>query len=524
MTNNAKIQKINNQQIIRNELFIQKAEQLKPKLIQKTAAPKNMVKIKADPLAVHGWRADEMKLDFSTSDYGKGEQFILDFGMHQVGYLSMNIIPVGSPPDAPLHLKLTFGEMPVEMAVPFSGYDGWISSSWLQEETLHVDVMPGVIELPRRYSFRYIKFEILDTSPKYRVRFDDIQCVTVSSGDVSTLVPYEPKDKMMHEIDTVSIKTLQDCMQDVFEDGPKRDRRLWLGDLRLQALANYETFQNNDLVKRCLYLFASIPNEKGQVSANLFLSPALIPDDTYLFDYSLLFVCTLYDYYHATQDLETLEELWPTALRQLEIGFERLDERDIVVDDDSWWSFIDWHEELNKQAPSQAVLIYSLRRAIKMAEVLQSDNLEFLNNRLHDIVSATVKHLWDEEKAFFVSGAKRQISWASQIWMVLAEVLETEKNYELLNHLLSEKPEVGLTTPYLYHYLVDALLLIGEQEKAHSQLKSYWGEMLNAGADTFWELYDPDNKDFSPYGSPLINSYCHAWSCTPTYFIRKYQL
>lgn len=29
-----------------------------------------------------------------------------------------------------------------------------------------------------------------------------------------------------------------DCMQSVFEDGPKRDRRLWLGDLRLQALAS----------------------------------------------------------------------------------------------------------------------------------------------------------------------------------------------------------------------------------------------------------------------------------------------
>ena len=26
-------------------------------------------------------------------------------------------------------------------------------------------------------------------------------------------------------------------MQDVFEDGPKRDRRLWLGDLRLPIVA-----------------------------------------------------------------------------------------------------------------------------------------------------------------------------------------------------------------------------------------------------------------------------------------------
>jgi hypothetical protein len=36
------------------------------------------------------------------------------------------------------------------------------------------------------------------------------------------------------------------------EDGPKRDRRLWLGDLRLEALANYETYRNFDLVKRSL--------------------------------------------------------------------------------------------------------------------------------------------------------------------------------------------------------------------------------------------------------------------------------
>jgi alpha-L-rhamnosidase len=25
----------------------------------------------------------------------------------------------------------------------------------------------------------------------------------------------------------------------------------------------------------------------------------------------------------------------------------------------------------------------------------------------------------------------------------------------------------------------------------------------------------------SPYNSHLMNSYCHAWSCTPTYFLRR---
>jgi hypothetical protein len=44
--------------------------------------------------------------------------------------------------------------------------------------------------------------------------------------------------------------------------------------------------------------------------------------------------------------------------------------------------------------------------------------------------------------------------------------------------------------------------------------------MVQAGADTFWEVYKPSDPDLSPYQSLLANSYCHAWSCTPAYFFR----
>ena len=48
--------------------------------------------------------------------------------------------------------------------------------------------------------------------------------------------------------------------------------------------------------------------------------------------------------------------------------------------------------------------------------------------------------------------------------------------------------------------------------------------MAELGADTFWELYNPENPDESPYGGTIVNSYCHAWSCGPACFLRKYQL
>ena len=125
---------------------------------------------------------------------------------------------------------------------------------------------------------------------------------------------------------------------------------------------------------------------------------------------------------------------------------------------------------------------------------------------------------------FFISGSDRQVSWASQIWMVLAGVLTKEENNKLMKRLLAENPAVGIATPYMYHHFIEALLVSGEKERAIAEMNNYWGGMIQDGADTFWELYDPKNKDFSPYGSHLINSYCHAWSCTPTYLIRKYNL
>lgn len=521
------IQQLENQVIVRNETFIEQAEKWKPQLLETIVKPTAMVEIVSDEEAIHGWRTEQVASASALAEYefGKNDSFILDFGAHLVGYLTINVRPAGSPPDAPLKLKLTIGEMPVEMAEPFENYNGWLSSSWLQEETVFVDVLPGKIALPRRYSFRYVKFEVVDTSPKYRVVFDHVECRAVTSANIHVVRPLSHQDSELQKMDEISIKTLADCMQDVFEDGPKRDRRLWLGDLRLQALANYETFKTNDLVKRCLYFFAGVPDEKGKVPANVFVAPKLIADDTYLFDYSLFFATALHDYYFATKDIETLKELWPTAYRQVELALERLDENYIVKDSSDWWSFIDWQEGLNKQAPSQGVLIYTIKQAITLAEQLNlGEEKSKLKWYLDEIVEATLSNLWDQQQQFFISGSDRQVSWASQIWMVLAGVMSQEENKKLMNRLLTERPAVGIATPYMYHHLVEALLVSGEKGKAISEMKTYWGGMIKDGADTFWELYDPSNKEFSPYGSHIINSYCHAWSCTPTYLIRKYGL
>ena len=293
----------------RNETFLQKAEALKPTLHMRR-------------VSVSG----------SETPLKKGGSLTLDFGEHLVGTVTIRLAFVGSHPDAPAWLRLKFAEREQELSENVEDYHGWISASWVQQEQIHVDVLPCEVRLERRYAFRYVQLEVLDISGKYDLVVKGADCEAVSSADEAALLPYETEDAFLRQIDAVACKTLHDCMQLVFEDGPKRDRRLWMGDLRLQALANYQSYRNHDLVKRCLYLFAGSTLPGGRVGAGLFLEPEIEVDDTAMFDYSLLYVPTLLDYYETTGDRETLAELWPTAWRQIELVQAFFDDAGLVRD------------------------------------------------------------------------------------------------------------------------------------------------------------------------------------------------
>ena len=389
----------------------------------------------------------------------------------------------------------------------------------------NADILPEVVSLKRRYAFRYMQIEVIDTSPKYELSFRNIFCEYESAVEMNKVKPLNSGDELLDKIDQVSIKTLMDCMQKVFEDGVKRDRRLWLGDLRLQARANYVTFQNYDMVKRCLYLFAGMTFDDGRLGACFFHEPDFRVDDTYLMDYALLFGPTLLDYYEASGDEETLRELYPQAMEQIDICLDTMvtDEHVVIDKGDDFWCFLDWSEGLNKQAGAQAVLIYAIRYGIRLAKIMNDQERAALLERESNLLKqAALRNFWDEEQGVFVSGKERQVSWATQVWMILARIFDKEKSRELLLHTMQVNPRIRMVTPYMYHHFIDALIRCGEERLALEEMKRYWGEMIRDGADTFWELYNPYNKQESPYGSSMVNSYCHALSCTPTYILRKF--
>ena len=448
-----------------------------------------------------------------------GKSFTLDFGTHVVGYLTLSMQCDGDP-GSPLEAVFEFAEDPCEYDP--RPYTGALSSTWIQRETVYIDDPNAPFVLRRRYAFRYVKVTF-PANTNYSVKYRSCVVRGVTSADMNAFSPLPAgTGDFIRKIDEVGVRTLKNCMQSVFEDGPKRDRRLWLGDLYLQAKANYLTFKNTDLVKRCLYLFAGIPHANGGLSSAIYQEPILRNQDWILHDYALFFAGTLKDLYEFEKDPEIVKELWPVALRQAEIAVEAVSDNGLV---NTAYYFVDWCGPLDKSAAAQGIAVTMLKDTLFLAGVAGDNEAEvFLKGQIERLEEA-LRKLYDPDAGLF-RGITGQISVQSQMWGALSGVLDPVKTKALLEKITSEKDscEVNTVTPYAKHYLTEALFRAGLKEQGAELVREYWGGMVRAGADCFWEVYVPSDPDLSPYGDKRINSYCHAWSCTASYFIRKYGL
>jgi len=505
------------------------AEAFKPKLIEQEMRPVAVVKLIPDASAFQGWKtgpAGPLE-DFYNKSFKTQSGAVLDFGSHLTGYYTFTIKELHRVMDGPLRFKLTFAEVPGELATPFDPYPGSLSRAWLQDEVITVTELPATITLPRRMSFRYLKIDLLASSSNFDFRISDMKFNAVSSVSSKPQVLGNKTSPLISKIDAVGLATLKECMQTIYEDGPKRDRRLWIGDLYLQAMANNYSFKNHDLTKRCLYMIAGLANDKGFLYPNAFETPVPHPEQSsFLFEYSLFFNTTLKEYLTATGDKKTAQDLWPVAKRQLENIHRHLDQNglfDAVKASQEWWLFVDWRDGLDKQAPLQGIMIFALKETLQLAKELgKEQEVSEIPALISKMTAAARANLYDKKRGVFVSGPSKQVSYASQAWMVMSDVATKAEGQKALKWLVTDKNAVRPGTPYLYHYYVAALIKSGLIKEARATLESYWGSMVQKGADTFWEAYDPENEQLSPYNFSPVNSYCHAWSCTPVYFIRKY--
>ena len=512
----------------KRDAWLQKAAESMPELVRHDVKPVAIVRSVADKNAFQGWRmerSDEPLEVLSKTSFKPRREVILDLGDHYTGYFSFKVLDMGLPADAPLRFKLTFAEVPAELNTPFDPYPGSLSRAWLQDEIITVMRLPQEVKVERRLACRYVKIELLAQS-YYDFVLTDFNFRAESSAKGAPAELAEDTDPMIQKINKIGLKTLAECMQTVYEDGPKRDQRLWIGDLYLEALANAYSYKNHDLTRRCLYLLAGMADEEGFLHATVYEYPTPRPQtNQHVMDYSLLYGVALMEYFKETGDRATAEDLWPVVKYQVE--FARTYLKDNVYDMDkqpSWWLVFDWKDNLNRHAPMQGLMTFAIEKSYELAKMLgREGEVADWPQVLKDMRSASRKMFYDKKLGVMKSGPDAQISYLSQVWMILSGTLNKKEAVRALEYVLSDKEACYIGSPYAYHYLIEAMIECGMEERARQMLITYWGDMVEKGADTFWEVYDPNNDYQSPYGFHPMNSYCHAWSCTPVYFIYKYK-
>jgi len=500
--------------------WLAKAATLTPTLQSAARRPIAEVQCVRDAAAWQGWRCAALGQALPDRALGRGDTLTVDFGEHVVGRLRLRFAMDGRCWDAPARVRIVAAEVPLELGEPWEPYSGSLGRGWLQDEVLTFDALPGVVELPRRYALRYVRIEVVDTSPAYKLRVADLW-LDESGADLApiTVDPTLPAD--LGIIDAVARRTLRNCLHTVFEDGPKRDRRLWVGDLRLQALADAVSFDRAEVVARCLYLLGAYQRESdGLIGVCVYEDP--LPDPLFALDYNALYVAALRDHAKRPGQRQVAQDLWPVAMAQLDGLLKAC--RDDILDQTvvpGGWVFIDWNATLEKRAAGHAALIVGLRAGAELATLLgHAAEAARFTAAVETAVRAARRWLRSDGVIVAEDG---QLSWATQAWMILAGVLDRSEARRALTAVAACATATHPVSPYCWHQVVEAYLVAGMDGEALALIRRYWGAMIDAGYTTFPEVFDPSDPLLTPYGTPLLNSACHAWSCTPTWFVRAYR-
>lgn len=517
------------------EAWLQKAEACKPVLNKTIHHPVREVKIVADANAFQGFKAveDGNINDLYSKSFKEKKEVVVDFGEHLVGNVSFKIKDIGPMQDAVLRFKVTFGEVPSDLGLPVEPYTGSLSRGWMQDFQCDVSY-DGCYTFNRRITARYMKIEAVGTSIYSDFCFDNITFEATTSAGKSKAQLASTTPQIFKDIARVSENTLKDCMQGVFEDGPKRDQRLWMGDLYLEALANTASFKEYNVTKRCLYLLAGLANpENGLLYSNMVEYPKPHAQQTFFVDYALSYILTLNDYLKATGDTETARDLWPVVKNQINTILANAIDKNHLYSNTGYQFkgmmvsivFFDWAPvTLDNHAAIQGLLAHSIDCAYNIAKVIgKTDDVKAYPATAKQLRKAGYKTYWDAKKQIVVSGKECQESYTATSWAVLGNLIKGNEAQKAIRNVMQSTTAIKPGTPYANHFLVAAMLHCGMNSEAKKYVEDYWGGMVRLGADTFWEYYVPDNHLFSSYnGYTLLNSYCHAWSCTPIYFIVNY--
>lgn len=371
--------------------------------------------------------------------------------------------------------------------------------------------------IPDSKAFRYVYIE---------------KDASLSFDKVSMLYEYLPlqyrgrfrcNDALINNIWDVSAYTMHLTSREFFIDGIKRDRWIWSGDAYQSYLMNYYLFFDSSLVTRTML------NLRGK-------DPVTSHVNT-IMDYTFYWFIGIYDYLLYTGDTHFVRQFYLRMKSLMEFCLSRRNDNGMLEGLPGDWVFIDWADfTMSKNGEvsfEQLLFCKSLETMALCADIMDdTDNKKRYSTLASELKNELLSVFWSEDKNAFIHNRENgklseQVTPYTNMFAVLFGYLDNEKNDAVKNNVLLNTDALKITTPYMRFYELEALCVLGKHDYVLNEIRSYWGGMLDLGATSFWEKYNPEEKDteyLSMYGRPYGRSLCHAWGASPIYLLGKYYL
>ncbi|MFD0714680.1 alpha-L-rhamnosidase C-terminal domain-containing protein [Paenibacillus sp. GCM10027626] len=328
-------------------------------------------------------------------------------------------------------------------------------------------------------------------------------------------------DSRLNEIWEVSARTLHINMREFLYDGMKRDRWVWSGDANLGFLINNYSFFDQDVTKRTMIAL------RGKDPVEFHINTIM--------DYTLYWFLSLHDYYLYSGDVAFIRSSYPKLISLMEFCLNRCNEAGMLEGYPEDWVFIDWApmERRGELAAEQLLLCRSLEAAALFAgEVGDSEKKARYSELAAQLKETIFRLFWDDEQGGLIHGRhegelNRQLLKYPSIFAARFDYLNEGQRVAVREKVLKNDTVQQINTPFMRFFELDALCLLGEHDHVFQEIRQYWGGMLDLGATTFWEEYDPDlpaELQYDMYGDKFRKSLCHAWGAAPIYLIGKYML
>ena len=350
---------------------------------------------------------------------------------------------------------------------------------------------------------------------------------------------FKCNDSLLNNIWKVSAYTMDLTTREFFVDGIKRDRWTWSGDAIQSYLMNYYLRFDSDCVRRTIRQLRG----KDPVTAHI----------NTIMDYTFYWFKSVYDFYVYTADINFVREIYPRMQTMMDYVLGRTNGEGMAEGKHDDWIFVDWVDfPMHKRGTlcfEQILLCKSLETMKMCATVLRDNPLaeppqgsittdEYNADaekygKLEEALRLKLKPtFWNEEQQAFMHAIEdgemnAQITKFPNMFAIIYDYLSDDDKQKVMQSAMLNPDVPAITTPYMRFYELEALCQMGMQTEVLKEMRDYWGGMLQEGATSFWEKYNPEEsgtQHLTMYGRPYGKSLCHAWGASPIYLLGKYYL